>query len=189
MAIWVKKRHKVASRAWTDDEIARLRAGEPVTTRTETQCRCKAAVLGIVYRSPTSNRWTDEEIEMARRGECPPGRTESAMITYCRGHRIPVPKKPKADFTEEEERLILDDILPEGRSRHMCRKHAMEKFGHSFRPACKKRDDMRMERGKEIVNMRGSGKTFLEIGQAFGVTKQRAAQLYNLYSSKMGVAE
>jgi len=187
MAIWVKKTRSRKNRPWTEDELVKLKSGEPVPTRTEAQCRCKANTLGISFRSPTSNRWTPDEVRQAKCGDVPPGRTENAMLSYCRQHRIPVPKKNAGpQFTPEEERLIMTDIIPEGHTLRECRKYARTQLDRGFSPALKKRQEARLARGMEVVSMRKSGKTYDEIGIAMGVSKQRAAQLYNLYSSKVG---
>ena len=186
MKIWEKKKHKVAHRDWTDDELALLKAGLPVPTRTESQCRCKANSLGITFRSPTSNRWTKDEIAMAKKGEVPPGRTENAMLSYCRQHHIPVPKKAKHHFTDEQEKLILEDIVPEGCTENECRRHAFNKFRRGFRPTYRKVKEGRMVRGRQIVEMRDVAKlSFPEMSRILGVSRQRAHQLYNFYSAEV----
>ena len=190
MAIWKKRQHSVAHRLWTPEELDQLRAGGPVPTRSEMQCRCKANSLGITYRTPTSNRWTADEVDMVRNGVVPPGRTESAMIAYCLQHRIPVPKKEtvKHYMSEDEERLILSDVVPDGYTVRECRRYASSNFNRGFKPLFKKLKDSRMERGRKIVEMRDTEKmSFPDIAKAFGLSKQRVHQLYNFYVKELEV--
>lgn len=48
--------------------------------------------------------------------------------------------------------------------------------------------DRAVSRAKRIAAMRNSGETFLEIGTKFGISRQRAQQLYKAITAMRNVA-
>ena len=156
--------------------MAALRRGEPVITRTDSQCRYKARVLGIRYRSPSSNRWTEEQIAAAKAGKRPEGKTEGAYRAYCMQHRIPVRMAGvlrENPITDTEATQIKMDIVPEGRTVTECRAYSLRAFGTGFRPSRRKA----AERALGMLRLQEEGMTYAEIGRKPGLSRQRIYHL------------
>ena len=172
---------------WTDVEIGMLREGRMPPGRSVNQCRCKAASIGVEFRTPGSNRWTPEEIGMVSSGQIPPGRTIEAAVAYCLQHRLAIPKgarRPDArinDWSPEAVDRVANDVVPPGRTVTACRFMAKTMLGKGFTPDHARRHREMLERGRRYLEAHESGRTYADIGAEEGISRQRVQQIALAY--------